>query len=177
DLGPQRERGGDVQQLLVALRELARTRVALGAEAEQVSDFERVVLHLAVARERREEPAAASQARGHRRLQRLEDREVGEDLQELKAARHAELGEAHRPDPGDVAVLEAYAPGRRPREAREHVDEGRLACAVRADDRDELAGAYPEGDAAEGAELAVVLRHALRVEDHVSGASAPRRRV
>ena len=78
--------------------------MALVGEPEQVGDLERLRLHLPVARERREEARAAPEPGHHRGLERLEDGEVGEDVHELEAPRHAEARERDRPDAADVPV-------------------------------------------------------------------------
>ncbi len=176
DLRAQGEGGRHVEQLLVALRQVARERPAPVAEAEQLRDLEGVGLHLVVAGEGGEEPAAAAEPRRHRRLQRLQHREVREDLHELEAARHAELRQPHGTDARDVALLEADGARRGTREPGEQVDERGLPRAVRADDRDELAGVDAEAHAVQRAELAVVLREVLRAEDHAGRrATRPRR--
>src|SRR6266850_5502354 len=54
DLRPQRERRRDVEQLLVALRQVSREGAALVAEAKQLGDLHRLALDVAIARERRE---------------------------------------------------------------------------------------------------------------------------
>src|SRR5262249_1066611 len=48
----------------------------------------------------------------------------------------------------------------------QHVDERRLACAVRPDDGDELARADAEAHPIERAEFAIVLREVTRFDDH-----------
>ena len=96
--------------------------------------------------QRAEKPAGGEPARGH-------------DLADRRRRVPAELGPlrevAERPPPrGAVRRLaeEERAPQRRPLEAEDEPHERRLAAAVRAGDRDELALADPERD---------VLEHAL----------------
>ena len=84
-------------------------------------------------------------------------RELGEDLDELEAPGEAEPREPDRADAPDVAALEAHGAAARPQEPGQDVDQRRLAGAVRADDRDELAGLDAEGHAVERAEVAVVV--------------------
>jgi len=57
----------------------------------------------------------------------------------LEGARDAELGEPARGQVGDVASLERDAAAVRMVEAADHVEDGRLAGAVGADDRQDLA--------------------------------------
>src|SRR5262249_52862106 len=123
------------------------------------------------------EPGGSSQPRHDRSLERLEHREIGKDLDELERARHAQARQPHRAGAADVAVLESHPSGARPDDTRQDIDQGRLAGAVGADDRDELAVADGEAHAVEGAELAVELAEPVGFEDHARPASAGRRRV
>src|SRR5262245_5040624 len=177
DLGLQGEGRGHVEELLVALWQMTRRHVTPLGEAEQLGDFQRLRLHLAVAGQRSEEPPPASKAGHDRRLQRLEHREVGEDLDELKRARHAQARQAHRPDAGDLMLLEAHAARARPGHAGQDVDQRRLPGAVGADYRDELALADGKAHAVESEELAVALREIVGSQHPARGAGAGRRRV
>src|SRR5215470_2995528 len=150
DLRLEREGRGHVEELLVPLRELARQRVGLVAKIEEGRDLERLALDAAMARQRREKAGSESEPRHHGGLQRLEHRELGEDLDELKAPGHAEPGQGHGADAADVSALEAHAAGAGREHAREHVDEGRLAGSIGADDGDELALADRQAHAVEG---------------------------
>src|SRR5262245_51487938 len=176
DSRAQGEGGGDVEQLLVALGQVLRARVQLVGEAEQLGDLHGSVAHLAVPREGGEEASAAAEPRRDRRLQCLENGELGEDVDELEAPRHTEPGQPHGADAGDVAILEANGAGGRRQHAGEDVDQRRLAGAVGTDDRDELAGANGEADPVERAELAVELSDSLGGEDHPRTGAATARR-
>src|SRR5262249_22760283 len=173
----EREGGGDVEELLVALSQRAGRRVPLVGQPEELGDFEGAALDLAIAGERREEPRRAAEPRYHRRLQGLEDGQIGKDVDELEGARHAEPREPHWPRATDLPVLEPDTAGARPRDAGEDVDEGRLAGAVGSDDRDELAGIDAEAHAVERAEFAVELPEPFGPKDHPRPAGAGRRRV
>src|SRR5213594_739722 len=162
---------------LVSLRQLPRQRVTFVAEAEQLGDLERGLLHLAIPGERGEQAAAPPQSRHAGGLQGLEHRQVGKDLDELERAGHAETRQAHRADAADLAVLEAHAARARPRDAGEDVDQRRLAGAVGPDDRDELARVDPEAHAVKGAELSVELPEPVRLENHARDGGTGRRRV
>src|SRR5207245_10945293 len=71
----------------------------------------------------------------------------------------------------DFDGLEPHAARLWHREAGEHVHQRRLAGAVGADDRDELARAHAQADAIERARLAVELPHVHRLEQrHDAGA-------
>src|SRR5216117_4067838 len=171
DLGPQRERRRDVEQLLVALRQVSGEGVEFVAQAKQLGDLERLALHVAVARERREQSGAAPEPGDDGGLQGLEHREVREDVDQLERAGHAEPSEPHRPEPVDLLLLEAHRAGAGRREPGQDVDQRGLAGAVGADDRDELAGGDAEAHPVEGAELAVELPEPLGDQDHVRDAS------
>jgi hypothetical protein len=176
DLGAQGEGRGDVEKLLVALRQLARERVGLVGEAEERGNLERVGLDLAVAGQREEEARASAEARDDGRLKRLEHRQLGEDLDELEAPRHAEPCERDRPDAADVLALEAHAAPARLEDAGQHVDQRGLAGAVRADDGDEFALADRQAHAVERHVGAVELADVPRLEDHARDTSiGPRR--
>src|SRR2546425_5335062 len=177
DLRLQRERGSHVEELLVTLRQVSGRHVALVAEAEQLGDLERAFLHLVVSGQRREQAGPAPESGHDRGLERLEDREVGKDLDELEGAGHAEPRQAHRADAADLPVLEAHGARARPRDAGEDVDQRRLAGAIRSDDRDELARVDPEAHAVEGAELSVELPEPVRLENHARDGGTERRRV
>jgi hypothetical protein len=65
---------------------------------------------------------------------------------------------------GDVLAVEHDAPRGRHVDAREHVEEGRLARAVRPDQRDDGAAHDREVDVVRGDEAAELLPHLLRHE-------------
>src|SRR4051812_2329660 len=75
--------------------------------------------------------------------------------------------------PGDVAALEGDGAGAGRHETRDRPQGRRLARAVRADERHELAGLDPDRDALEGGDVAVA---ADEVADLKHG-SPPRRRI
>ena len=160
DLGHERERAGDVEQLFLALRKQARFGVELGVEAEDRGHVAHLGPERGVAAQRAEEAEAAACLRDDGDGDRLGHGQCREDVDELERARHAALGELDRADAGDVLALEADDALVRLQEARENVDERRLAGAVRADDGDGLAVGDRERHAVEGDEVAVGLRHA-----------------
>ena len=112
DLGPQGEGRGHVEQLLVALGQLARRRVALVGEAEQLGHLQRARLHLAVAapatrragvpRPRRETTAAWSVS---------STVSSGKIWTSWKLRASPSRASADRADAADVAVLEAHRAG------------------------------------------------------------------
>src|SRR5438552_935646 len=124
--------------------------------------------------ERREEARAAPEARDHRRLERLQHREVGKDLDELEGPRDPEAGQAGGSEPAHVAIFEGDGARGRPEDAGEDVDERGLARPIRPDDRHELSCIDGEAHAVEGADLAVELPQPHGAEDHGRGAAAGR---
>ena len=143
--------------------------MALVGQPEELGHLEGAVLHLAVAGERAEERRAPAEPGDDRGQQGLEHGEVREDLHELKAPGEAEPGQGHRADAGRVALLEAHRPRGGAQHAGEHVDEGGLARAVGADDRDELAGAHREAHPIERDEIAVELADVAGLENGLAG--------
>src|SRR5438034_902653 len=135
------------------------------------SASERALSNGAVGGEGREEAGAVPETRDHRRLERLEHREVRKDLDELEGPCDPQAGQAGGSDPAHVAVPEGDGAGGGAENAGEDVDERGLARPVRPDDRDELTGADGEAHAVERAELAVELPEPLGAEDHGDEAS------
>ena len=168
DLGPEREGGGHVEELLVALGELARGHVTLVGQPEELGHLERAVLGLSVAGQRAEQRGAPAEPGDDGGQQGLEHGEIREDLHELEAPGEAEPGQGHRPDAGRVAPLEPDRPRGRPQNPGEHVDERGLTRTVGADDRDELAGAHREAHPVERDEVAVELADVARLEDDLA---------
>ena len=66
-------------------------------------------------------------------------RQLGENLDQLKGAREAMIGQRNRSDARDVLAHEEHLACSRLQQPGEHIDERRLAGAVRSDDRHELA--------------------------------------
>ena len=145
--------------------------VELLAEAEQLRHVLGIPPHLAVGGQGPEQAATPAQAGDGGRLERLQHGQLGEDLDELEAPGEPEPRQPYGAGTPDVVPLEAHRAGAWLYEAREHVDQGRLAGAVRADDRDELAGLDAERHAVEGAEVAVEVPDSPGLEDHRGGLS------
>ena len=108
-LGREREGAGDVEQLLLALREQAGLGIELGVEAEDRGDLAHPRPERRVAAQRAEQAAAlrcvcetTATAIVSRHGQRRKD------VDQLERARHAALGELDRADAGDVLALEAH---------------------------------------------------------------------
>src|SRR5262249_7560100 len=86
------------------------------------------------------------------------------DRDQLERARKAAVGQGHRPEPGDILAHEQYLAGGRRQQAGEQIDQRGLACAVRTDHRDELAGVDPEAHVIERAQRTELLADAAGLE-------------
>src|SRR5580698_8585630 len=85
----------------------------------------------------------------------------------LERAHKPQPRDIRRPEIGDVAPVERYSPTRRRDEFRQHVETGRLAGAVRADERVNRPALDAEGDVADRAEITEALAEAFRDENVV----------
>jgi hypothetical protein len=104
----------------------------------------------------------------HRDADVLEDAEGLEDTDDLEGARDAAGHHLMRRQSGDDVAVEARLAAVSREEAGQHVEERRLARAVRADDRAQLTATHLEGGAAHRGETAEVLAHAVHVEEPLS---------
>src|SRR5690606_3944723 len=93
------------------------------------------------------------------------DRQPVEELVDLVAFGQAELADVADTHAGDVAALEDDLAGARLGLAGEHLEEGALARAVRADDAAHLALVDGEVDVAVGGEAAVALGQPGRLQE------------
>jgi hypothetical protein len=134
-----RERAGDAEPPLVAVRERRRGRVRVGGKPE---DAEEVVCPLRGGARRR-----ADAQRGD--LDVLAHRQVAERVRVLEGAREPRAAATVRRPARDVAAVQLDGSARRPVEARQHVHERRLAGAVRPDQPDDLAAPQLEADPAQ----------------------------
>ncbi len=154
DLGLVHEREGDREPLLLAAGELACERARLRLEPDRL-----------------EQPLDALAARGARRTGRRRARAARSRrgcrrARSSAAARRSALHAARIGPDGPAEDLDRAAVG--PRQALDHLEGRRLACAVRTEDPERLAGLHGQVDAAHGLELAVRLRQAPD-EDRVHG--------
>src|SRR5204863_9112137 len=79
-------------------------------------------------------------------------------LESLAGAPHPEPGAGERLEMRDVAAVELHGSGVRMVEPRQRVEAGRLAGAVRSDQRRDLAGRHPEREFVDRDETAEPLR-------------------
>ncbi len=145
------ERARDLDDALLAERQRRRRRVGVGAEAAALDlaprlGEQRGLLGAVEPQHRRQPAAAAAQVRAEgdvvEHAARAEQPHMLEGAAEAAARRSRAT--AGRPSTGPAA-----APRRRSAssDARDHVEEGALAGAVRADQRMDLAGLHVERDA------------------------------
>jgi hypothetical protein len=156
--GLEHQRLGDAHQLLLAEREVAGQRLALVVELDQLEQLGRPLGRLV----------------GHLRG----DQQV---LADGHPPEHAGLLEGPHQPPrdvlletvaGDVRAVEPDPPLGRGLDARDQVEQRRLARAVRADHADELARRHLEGDVVDGDEVAKALGQPLDREDRGVGPAA-----
>ena len=153
--GRKREGRGDVEQLLLPLRQLPRRAVQRRRQAEDRRHLLHLRPHLAVRAEGSEHPPPAPEPRQRADGNGLGDRQLREHLHELEGARHAEPRELDRADPGDVGAAESDGALGRREQAGQHVHQRGLAGAVRADDRHRLAMLHQEVHSLQRHEVAV----------------------
>src|SRR5262249_32347410 len=91
--------------------------------------------------------------------------ELGEDLQQLERAAHAEAVEIARAHAGDGVAVEVHVAGARRELAEDAVEQGRLAAAVRTDDAEDLAGAHLGREAGHRDDAAERLLQVAHLED------------
>jgi hypothetical protein len=159
---------GDSDELPVALRELARHRVAAGLQPEHGERFL--------------DPLASAFRTGHDAAQRpegrrlcghgdvLANRQVVEQLDRLPGPREPQPGPRVRRLAGEVPTVEEDAAAVAD-EPGDGVDERRLAGAVRPDQAEQLTRLHAQVDVDERADAAEADRQIARLEDGRHGAS------
>ena len=113
----------------------------------------------------RKTPAVHAAVHAHERV--LERRHGAEEADVLERAADAERGDLVLRQPGDVLAVEHDLARRRRVGARQHVEERRLARAVRPDQARDRAARHDEVDVLDGDEPAELLAHAARLEQQV----------
>src|SRR5204863_3492775 len=97
---------------------------------------------------------------------------------DLKGAADAEVRDVARPQAGDVLAGEPDFAGIRPELAVDHVEAGRLAGTVRADEREKLAATHGEAHLVDGAQAAEGFGQPFDLEDvHRAFHAAPQREI
>ena len=96
----------------------------------------------------------------------LADGQPAEQAHGLEGPHHAGTGKAVARQTGAVAFADHDRAGERPLESGQHVDQGRLAGAVRADQSEDLAALEPDTDLIDGNQAAEPDAHRLRRKVH-----------
>src|SRR6266849_4623939 len=149
DLRIEREGRGDVEQLLLALRERRSDSVEPMAKSENVGHLAHAPRDLVVTAQPGEQPPPLLLPRYHRGRDRLHHGQLRENLDELERAREPVIGKRHRPDAGNALAHEQHLAAARLEQAGQQVDQGRFASAIRTDDRNQLARVHREADVIE----------------------------
>src|SRR5437870_943492 len=152
-LGLQRQGARDLEPALVAVGEVAGPLVGTVGEADQLEQRQGPATRLALLGARRGQPDhAAHEAARRPHVTRdhhvLERRELAEQTHVLKRARDAEAGDAEGPQARDVTALIPEPAGGGRAEARDEIEQRRLAGAVGPDQAEELAALHGERHAA-----------------------------
>ena len=105
----------------------------------------------------------------------VERRGITEERRRLERAREAETRDLVRLQRRDVVAVEHDASARCRQRAADHVEERRLAGAVRPDDAGDRSGGDREVDLVNGAESAERLAEPMRLEQHHRGFTGPSR--
>src|ERR1700694_5714044 len=156
---------GNVEQLALTLRDDAGQLRALRIQPELAEDVERLIPYLGVAIGQGEEPArhALSGEDGERHV--VEERELVKEVHDLEAPRDAGLDPAVHRQRGDVLAAEHDAPAVGMEEPADQVHHARLARAVGANQRQDLAFLDLEVDLVDGVGLAEGLAQLLGLEE------------
>src|SRR5262249_57672506 len=101
--------------------------------------------------------------------------EMSEGVEEVEGGRHAELADPVRRPSGDVLSVDQDATFLRGVEAGDHVEERRLAGAVRADDPDDLGRRHGYADLLDGREAAESLGDRVKLQHGDDAARRARR--
>src|SRR6266487_5006399 len=134
----ERKSRGNIEQLFLALRKRRGNCVEPVAEAEDFRYLAHAAAHLAVGGKPREKPPTLLLPRNDCGCDRLLDRQLGKNLDELERARQAMIGKFDRPHTGNILAHEQDLPGARLEQPGEQIDQRGLAGAIGAHDRDPL---------------------------------------
>src|SRR5262245_20005441 len=156
-LRPGGERERDLEQPLLAVGELARQPVAVLAEPERGEDAVRLLDRAAIGRQATPPSSGVALPLAHRQGHRFERAEMRKQGVDLERARETAFDPHRRLEAGDLLAAEEDLPGIRPQHAGHQVDQGRLAGAVRADQRVARTLRQHEVDAARDHERAEAL--------------------
>src|SRR5207302_8332608 len=156
----------DVEELALTLREPTRQRARLGVEPEEREHLRRLRPHRPIRVGQGQQTPGLALAREDGERHVVERAELVEEVHELERARDT------RADPllhrllRDVLTAEEDLALVGRQQPADQVDERRLAGAVGADEGEHLALLHAEVHAIPRAELAELLHHGLRLEQH-----------
>ena len=156
------QREPQLELLLVAVREEAAHLAGLVLEADGLEHGVGFVAKETL--DPREEAQATAAVRDERRLHVLEHGEPREDVGALERAADAEPADVVRRQAGDVAPVQDDGAGVGAQVAGDQVEERRLARAVGADDRRDLAAGHAERDAGHGLKAVEGLPHTAHLK-------------
>ena len=137
----ERDHQRDFQLALIAVRQRGRRNVAPVAERDALEHGVGARDQLAVAHPRAQHVVMHARGRLDRETHVLHHREAGKQIGQLKRAADAGAGARRRGQARDVAAVEQDLAGARGELSGDQVEVGRLAGAVRPDDRGQFAGA------------------------------------
>ena len=161
---PGRERQRDFQQTLLAIGKIACLDAGIALETQSGEDLPRLV-DLRYCRRRRappDRPGTGALAARHRN--RFQHGQSGKQRIDLKSARHATLDALVLREAAHSFLVEEHVTRGRREHARQQVDQGRLARAVRTDNRVPGAGIEREGDVGIGLECPERFAQSLRAQ-------------
>ena len=164
DLRTERKCAGDIQQLLVALRQDFRRLIQFAGKSKDSADALNNLPHRPIARSAGKKPFPVTQMRDGRHRDGFTDAQFGKDVDELERARHAQAGKPHGAEIDDIVSLERHVSGGRPHQPRQHVDQRGLSGAIRSDDGYMLAVVDRQSHVVERAKAAVEFPHVLRLQ-------------
>src|SRR6266851_7272515 len=168
-LGVERERGGDLERALAAVRQLDGDGGFELGQADRGNQLARAGIELVQHPCRAPEVERMSELSLQRDAHVLEHREVRKYRRDLERAHEAHAGDARRRRAGDVAPLVEDAARGRLQEVRQQVKTGGLAGAIGADQGMNAAAPHLEADALDGDEALEFLGEPSGLENDVVG--------
>src|SRR6266852_2688663 len=162
--GARHERHRGIQELLLAIAQVARRLLRKMAKPEKIEH--------PVGRRGKPGVAPADQAREHGALvllagqdQVLAHGQLRKDLKQLKRAAHAEPIEIARTHAGHGTAVEMHVAGARPQLSEDAIEQRRLAAAVGTDDAENFTFGDVEGYAVDGDDAAEALPEIAHFEN------------
>src|SRR5581483_9605299 len=178
-LGRRRERARHLEPALVAVRQAVRVAVRAAGERAEGEQLASALLRLTLlaaqtgrARDAAHDPAFEPGVHADKDV--LERGHLLEQADVLERAPDPALGDVVRRLAGDVRAVEDDATRGRLVDAGDHVEEGRLAGAVRTDQRDDRAARDREVDVVDRDEPAELLAERVGLQEDAVGAHVVR---